>query len=152
MELTESGFPVYGANGQIGYYSDYNHEHETIAVTCRGATCGEVNLVPAMSYVTGNSMCLENIDPSILSYHYLYHVLKHTDFRDVITGTAQPQIVGHAIRKLVVPVPGMDEQCRIAGCLSALEELMSAESEKLCALRSFKLGLMERMFPENTED
>ena len=146
-DLTESGFPVYGANGQIGFYSEYNHEHEVIAVSCRGANCGEVNLVPAMSYVTGNSMCLEDIDPSRISYEYLYQALKHADFGDVITGTAQPQIVGHAIRKLPVAVPGIQEQCRIAGCLGALDALISGEMEKLGSLKRFKRGLMERLFP-----
>lgn len=29
-ELTETGYPVYGANGQIGFYHHYNHEEPTI--------------------------------------------------------------------------------------------------------------------------
>ena len=39
----ERGFPVYGANGQIGFYSEYNHEKQVIAVSCRGA-CGDIHL------------------------------------------------------------------------------------------------------------
>jgi len=27
------GFPVYGANGVIGFYDEYNHEYPTIAIT-----------------------------------------------------------------------------------------------------------------------
>ena len=42
-ELTEDGFLVYGANGIIGKYKDYNHETEQICITCRGNTCGMVN-------------------------------------------------------------------------------------------------------------
>ena len=33
--LTEDGYPVYGANGVIGKYSEYNHEKETLLITCR---------------------------------------------------------------------------------------------------------------------
>ena len=43
-ELTSTGYPVYGANGVIGYYSNYNHEKETLLITCRGATCGTLNI------------------------------------------------------------------------------------------------------------
>ena len=32
-DLLDSGFPVYGANGVIGYYSEYNHESPVVAIT-----------------------------------------------------------------------------------------------------------------------
>ena len=38
-QMKPSGYPVYGANGQIGFYDQYNHEEPTILITCRGATC-----------------------------------------------------------------------------------------------------------------
>ena len=31
-ELTEEGYPVYGANGIIGRYNEYNHEYPTLAI------------------------------------------------------------------------------------------------------------------------
>ena len=34
-ELLENGYPVYGANGIIGYYSEFNHKNPVITVTCR---------------------------------------------------------------------------------------------------------------------
>ena len=49
-ELMDSGYPVYGANGVIGYYRDYNHEKPTVTITCRGATCGNINLTIPQSY------------------------------------------------------------------------------------------------------
>ena len=35
-ELSITGYTVYGANGIIGYYSKYTHEHPTLMITCRG--------------------------------------------------------------------------------------------------------------------
>lgn len=55
-DLTTKGFDVYGANGIIGKYSEYNHEFEQIAVTCRGNTCGTVNFTKPKSWITGNAM------------------------------------------------------------------------------------------------
>jgi type I restriction enzyme S subunit len=45
-KLLENGYPVYGANGVIGFYSEYNHELPTLAITCRGSTCGNIHLTP----------------------------------------------------------------------------------------------------------
>lgn len=52
-ELTEDGFLVYGANGIIGKYKEYNHKTEQICITCRGNTCGMVNYTKPMSWITG---------------------------------------------------------------------------------------------------
>ena len=74
-ELLEWGYPVYGANGVIGFYKEYNHAYPTIAITCRGATCGTVNLTQPKSYITGNAMCLEDVDDSIELF-YLYYAMQ----------------------------------------------------------------------------
>ena len=56
-DLIENGeYPVYGANGIIGKYNQYNHEHEQVLVTCRGATCGHLNYSQSKSWITGNAM------------------------------------------------------------------------------------------------
>ena len=113
-DLVEQGYSVYGANGFIGYYSEFNHEFETVAVTCRGSTCGEVSLIPPRSYITGNSMCLDGIDGSKISYRFVYQILQGRGLKDIISGSAQPQIVGNAIKKLEILLPGHKEQRRIA--------------------------------------
>lgn len=71
-DLTETGYRVFGANGFIGYYHEFNHEDETISVTCRGATCGSVNLVPPRTYITGNSMCLDNLSREVSKFYLFY--------------------------------------------------------------------------------
>ena len=40
-----------------------------------------------------------------------------------------------------------DEQRRIADCLSALDARIAAQAEKLDALRTYKRGLMQQLFP-----
>ena len=64
-ELAEEGYPVYGANGVIGYYPEYNHEDPVVAITCRGATCGAVNITQPKAYVTGNAMCLDALSENV---------------------------------------------------------------------------------------
>jgi len=150
-DLVDVGYPVYGANGFIGYYNSYNHEFETVAVTCRGSTCGEVLLIPKKSYVTGNSMCLDGIEAAQNSYHFVFHLLKYRGFNDVISGSAQPQIVGNAIKRVKITLPELKEQQKIADCLSSLDDLITLESQKLNALKTHKKGLMQQLFPAGGE-
>jgi len=53
------------------------------------------------------------------------------------------------LRERVVAFPDKDsgEQHRIAACLSSLDDLIAAQSEKLKALRTHKRGLMQQLFP-----
>ena len=103
-QLKKNGYPVYGANGIIGYYSEYNHEKETLLITCRGATCGTLNICEAFSYVNGNAMALDNLSKDI-DIKFLYYFLKNRGLKDTITGSAQPQIVRQSLEKVRISYP-----------------------------------------------
>jgi type I restriction enzyme S subunit len=53
--------------------------------------------------------------------------------------------------KLTTFLPEVDEQQKIAECLSALGELIGAESQKLDALKAHKKGLLQQLFPREGE-
>ena len=146
QELTPTGYPVYGANGQIGFYESFNHEKETVAVTCRGATCGSVTLVPPKSYITGNAMCLDDIDTNRSIGHYLYQALLYRGFRDVITGSAQPQITGASIRKVSLAIPPLPEQQKIAAILTTVDDKLDVIVRRIEATQILKQGVMQTLF------
>ena len=50
-ELLPYGYAVYGANGKIGFYKEFNHKEPTIIITCRGATCGNIHVTESNSYM-----------------------------------------------------------------------------------------------------
>lgn len=145
-DLLDSGYPVYGANSFIGYYSEYNHEFETVTITCRGATCGSVSLIPEKSYITGNSMCLDDIDPTIYNYKFIYYSISFRGFDDVISGSAQPQIIGSAIRKVKIKVPCLEEQQKIANFLTEIDKKINLTEKQLNGTKQYKKGLLQQMF------
>ena len=128
--LTENGYPVYGANGVIGYYTSYNHEEPTILITCRGATCGTLNICEPFSYVNGNAMALDNLSEEI-DIRYLYYYLSSRGLSDVITGSAQPQIVRQSLAKVKVMYPPLDEQRKIAAILDKVSDLTAKRRHQL---------------------
>ena len=128
--ISDGEFPVYGANGQIGFYDKYNHEESEVTVTCRGATCGTVNVIPPMSWITGNAMVFKPKDNRIQK-GFLEYVLRGMDWTPVITGTAQPQITRTSIQDLFIDVPNPQIQQAIYMKLeSALTQVMNAS--RLC--------------------
>jgi type I restriction enzyme S subunit len=145
-ELTEEGYPVYGANGIIGRYKEYNHEHPTLAITCRGATCGTINITQAKSYITSNAMALNDLSNEI-NQMFLYYALNKRGFKDVITGAAQPQITREGLSKITLDIPeSKDDQHHIANLLSKAENLIAQRKESIRLLDEFLKGTFLGMF------
>ena len=50
-----------------------------------------------------------------------------------------------------IPTPTLQEQQKIADCLSSLDELIAAQARKVDALKTHKKGLMQQLFPREGE-
>ena len=59
-----------------------------------------------------------------------------------------PHISAKQINEFKISFPPIEqEQQKIADCLSSLDALIAAHTEKLDALKSHKKGLMQQLFP-----
>ena len=144
-ELLDEGYPVYGANGIIGYYDKYNHENPVVTITCRGATCGTVNITEPKSYITGNAMCLDNVRPDIL-LEYLYYCLLHYDFSNVISGSAQPQITRQGLEKVKIAICSIEEQNKRTSSLRKISTVIAARQRQLQKLDELVKSRFVEMF------
>lgn len=116
--MPDGPYPVFGANGVIGRYDKFNHEEPQLLITCRGATCGSVNVSEPMSWITGNAMVVrpksENLDLRFLEYLFRGGV----DITPAITGAAQPQITRTNLNPIEIRYPlDFQEQHRIVTLL-----------------------------------
>lgn len=144
-ELTETGYAVYGANGQIGFYSKFTHAESVIAITCRGATCGTIHRIPAFSYLTGNAMALDDLDISTIEQSYLFHALTYRGFADIVSGSAQPQITREGLTPVAIPVPPLPEQKKIAAVLSSVDAAIEKTEAVIAQLQVVKKAMMEQL-------
>ena len=55
------------------------------------------------------------------------------------------------LKQMEIPIPPVAEQQKIAMCLSSLDALITAETQKLEALKAHKKGLMQQLFPSAVE-
>ena len=146
-ELTEDGFLVYGANGIIGKYKDYNHETEQICITCRGNTCGIVNYTKPMSWITGNAMVINTDKYQDKVYkRYLYHFLSAYNFNSIISGSGQPQIVRTPLEKLKITLPSISEQKQKAMILDRIQDKIDINHKVLNLYIRQKQYLLCQMF------
>ena len=146
-ELTEDGFWVYGANGIIGKYKDYNHKTEQICITCRGNTCGMVNYTKPMSWITGNAMVINTDDyQDKVHKRYLYHYLSAYNFNSIISGSGQPQIVRTPLELLKVTLPTILEQEQKAMFLDEIQGKIEIYNNILNLYLQQKQYLLRQMF------
>jgi type I restriction enzyme S subunit len=140
--VPDGPYPVFGANGVIGRYDKFNHEEPQLLVTCRGATCGSVNISEPNSWITGNAMVVRPKDHA-LDLHFLEFVFRGgIDISAAITGAAQPQITRTNLSPLLIRFPkSVTEQTRLAEKFEAL----TAETQRLARLYSRKLAALEAL-------
>ena len=144
-DLSQTGYPVYGANGLIGYYNSYNHEYPQVVITCRGSSCGTVNFTPGKCWITGNAMVLNVDNNRDVNKSFFYYLISNSSFVNLISGSGQPQIVRQPLLKFELHIPTLKEQTAIAEVLTAADREIELAKEKLERLRRQKRGLMQQL-------
>ncbi|WP_187176448.1 restriction endonuclease subunit S [Algoriphagus sp. AK58] len=87
------------------------------------------------------------------SKYFIYSLLNSKQIRKVIekksTGSTRKRIGLNELKEVQLPLPrNLQEQQKIASCLSSLDELITANRAKLEALQAHKKGLMQNLFPQ----
>ena len=145
-QFTAAGYPVYGANGVVGYFDNFNHSTWQVTVTCRGSTCGTVNRTVNKCWITGNAMVIGCDGNASISKEFLYYALSFCDLSTCITGTGQPQIVRAPLANFEIRVPiEVFEQSAIATILSDMDSELAALESRLAKARQIKQGMMQEL-------
>lgn len=62
-------------------------------------------------------------------------------------GTSQTVLSLNRLKSIKLPIPTKSEQQKIADCLSSVDDLITAQTNRLEALKAHKKGLMQQLFP-----
>jgi type I restriction enzyme, S subunit len=86
---------------------------------------------------------------SKLSNWFLYYYLQVSKpkFERIATGSTIKTIGLPYFKEIRIAIPSIPEQQKIAGCLSSLDELIAAQTQKLELLKMHKKGLLQQLFP-----
>lgn len=138
---------------------DYEQINKRSKVTAGDILFGMIGTIGNPVLIKSEGFAIKNValikEVGSLSNAFLVQLLKSeyvaAIFAVLNTGNSQKFIALGKIRGLPVPIPSLSEQQRIASCLSSLDDLITAESQKLEALKTHKKGLMQQLFPSPEE-
>lgn len=145
-------FPVYSNavenEGIYGFSSVARHQANSVTITARG-TLGRAFLRTTGFVGIGRLIVVSNFAAEADS-GFLKECWDHLAVipQEV---TSIPQLTAVAARATALPFPSLPEQQRIAACLSNHEDRITAETQKLVALKIHKKGLMQQLFPATAE-
>ena len=137
-------YPVYGANGIVGYLNNYNTDGEAVYIIKDGSGVGAVSYVTGECSATGTLNTLQAKDG--YSLQYLYYMLKVFNFEPYKTGMAIPHIYFRDYGKAMVFCPSYTKQLQYARLLSAIDSKLSVKKNILTSLRLQKQYLLRQMF------
>ena len=147
VETELAAVPVYGANGILGYTDQTAYQEPVTLITCRGSYCGKIQRTSSSAWISNNAMACKPTKP--VDSRYLHYVLRATEFGDVVTGSAQPQItLGNLRPKRITITENVEEQLNIAATLGALDDKIESnrrvmELEFLLAVNVLTAGSTE---------
>lgn len=147
LELLKEGFPVYGADGLIGYINDFQQEEEYISMVKDGSGVGKLNLCQGHSSILGTLTALKSKDSKRYFLKWIYYLLNTLDFSSYVKGAGIPHIYYSDIKHKCIYIPSFSEQEKIADCLSSLDDYINATQEKIEILQAHKKGLMQQLLP-----
>ena len=119
-EVNKTGkYPVYGANGIVGYIDKYHTQNEAIYIIKDGSGVGGVSYVTGKCSSTGTLNILQARNGHSLKY--LYYLLKVFNFEPYKTGMAIPHIYFKDYGKAKIFCPAYPEQLEYAKLLSSID-------------------------------
>ena len=144
--LNTGNVPVYGSGGYMLSVTDYLYDGESVCIGRKGTInkpiflSGRFWTVDTLFYTHSFKECL----PS-----FIYAIFQQIDWLKHNEAGGVPSLSKINIEKIITAIPKLPEQQKIADCLSSIDELITAETQKLETLKTHKKGLMQQLFPTN---
>lgn len=142
-------YPYYGASGIIDYIDDYLFDEPLLLLGEDGANI--INRSTPLCFIATGKYWVNNHAHVMRpkeghSIIFLCEYLESLDYTRYNTGTAQPKLNQEKCRGIELVLPCYEEQCRIAGLFSSMDQKLSYELHTLEQLCDFKRGLLQQMF------
>jgi type I restriction enzyme S subunit len=168
--IATSGIPLIESSAVGNFYIDYSKvdkyvSYETYKTWFRKhlkpsdilfSTVGRTGMCSyysgkIISVVAQNIVGLRFINNSRFMLYLLTEEKNNRYIHSIEMSAVQPSIKVTQFVELEFLIPGSDEQQKIADCLSSVDDLISAQAEKIEALKAHKKGLLQGLFPSTEE-
>ncbi|PKN99210.1 MAG: hypothetical protein CVU43_15495 [Chloroflexi bacterium HGW-Chloroflexi-5] len=139
IEATDGIYPILGSGGEMGRTNTYLYNKPSVLIGRKGTIDNPLYIeTPFWSIDT---MYYTEIFNGYLP-KYLYYVFTLIPWYKYNEASGVPSLSGSTIHKIEVNIPDLNEQIRIVEILTAADERLNIERERLKKLEHIKLGLM----------
>jgi hypothetical protein len=136
-------YPVYGANGAIGYAAERNARGPLIIVGRVGSYCGSLRYCDTDVWVTDNALVGRAKNPEYT--RYWYYALHMCGLNRLRAGSGQPLLNQGILRSVsICDVPTTDRR-RVAEILGALDDKIAANDRVIAAAEALMVALVEQV-------
>ena len=119
---------------------------EALLVSGNGANVGYIHYYKGQFNAYQRTYVLDKFDQNIhYIKHFLDRFLKKRIFSEVKDGNT-PYIVKGTLADMLIQLPSLDEQKKIADFLSAIDHKIALVASELSHAKTFKKGLLQQMF------
>jgi len=142
-KMREGPYPVIGSTSIIGYHDEFKVEPPGV-VTGRSGSLGTVQFVNERYWPHNTSLWVKDFkgnDPE-----FVYYCMKGMDFARFNAGAGVPTLNRNHLDSLEVDVPPLPVQRRIAGILSAYDELIENGQRRIRILEAMARALYREWF------
>lgn len=120
-----------------------------LLVALYGANSGDSAISKIDGAINQAILCLQSEYSNAFAYNFLT-LNKDWIVSKYIQG-GQGNLSGDIVKSITIPYTNKKEQQKIAACLSSLDEVITAENQKLEVLKEQKKGLLQNLFPQEGE-
>lgn len=141
--------PVYGGNGVLDYTNQNNYEGETVIVGRVGAYCGSVYYTNESIWVSDNALAAKPKNGN--DTKFLYYFLQYLNLNSYAEGSTHPLVTQRLLNSIDAVIPPLDEQKRIAGVLSSLDDKIDLLHRENATLEALAETLFRHYFIEKPD-
>lgn len=145
-KISDSGkIPIYGANGIMGYTTEFLVHNDFTIIIGRVGASGEVHLGQGKIWVSDNAIYSRSYRKDKVYLLFLYYLLKSKNLSRFATKTTHPIITQTFLNSFSIQFPPLEEQKAIAHILSTVDEAIRKTDEIIAKTRRLKKGLMQKL-------
>lgn len=138
-------YPVYGANGIIGGYTEFNAE-DSIVIGHMGEYAGIVLWGEGQHFVTYNGIITKPKNEKIVP-KFGYYLLSKMNLRKISDGSGQPFLSYNILNRIKSTYPkSHDEQIAISNYFKNIDHLISNHELQINKLQNIKKAFLAKMF------
>jgi type I restriction enzyme, S subunit len=138
------GYPAFSASGCDGFLPYFDHEGPGVVLSAIGAQCGKSWFTQGRWSCIKNTIFIKSRSPNA-DTRYVYYAISDPDVWPK-RGAAQPFISQTDARNVEIELPPLPVQHRIAGLLSAYDELIENSQRRIRCLETMARALYREWF------